>query len=237
MIRKVCLAALSAAVLMAQDKPADPLTAARGAAEKAAADWDSLAKGLDSKITRLLPCDPRVQNAIEDVSRASQARLTALREYLEAAIAKTKDDAEALKRFTAYRESLSREINTERSEAEQMKIGIDGQLTQLGQNAGRRTALDASQKVLANLAEIAKQQVTLAQEQSSLGDVLGASLAELDAGYQARQKALETELALLTTETVRWAEYYATRLARSQTECAITNTAPQTPRSTRGKKR
>ena len=37
-----------------------------------------LAANLEQRVARLLPCDPRVRSAIEEVARASEARFTAL---------------------------------------------------------------------------------------------------------------------------------------------------------------
>src|ERR1700685_1017693 len=64
---------------------ADLLAARETLAQKRAAEWETLAKGLEARIVRMLPCDPRVKGAIEEVSRASQARLASLSDYLNAA--------------------------------------------------------------------------------------------------------------------------------------------------------
>ena len=63
--------------------------ALRQTADKAAADWESLAKGLEQKIATLLPCDPKSRAAVEEVSHASDARLSALSAYLKAAAAES----------------------------------------------------------------------------------------------------------------------------------------------------
>src|SRR3984957_15543058 len=63
---------------------ADPLESLRQVADKASADWQGLAKGLEQKIATLLPCDPKSRAAGEEVSRASDARLAALSAYKRA---------------------------------------------------------------------------------------------------------------------------------------------------------
>ena len=73
---------------------ANPLAAREALAQKRAAEWETLAKVLEGKIARMLPCDSRVHGAIEEVSRASQARLASLNDYLQAAAAQAKADAE-----------------------------------------------------------------------------------------------------------------------------------------------
>ena len=59
----------------------------RDKAEKSAAAWQTLADGLDARTSRLLPCDSKMKAAIDEVSRASEARMTALLEYLREATA------------------------------------------------------------------------------------------------------------------------------------------------------
>src|SRR5580698_8102411 len=85
---------------------ADPLDSLRQTADKAAADWAALAKGLDQKIETLLPCDPKSRAAVEEVSRASDVRLSALSAFLKAAAGKAKADADAAKRVLAFQAAL-----------------------------------------------------------------------------------------------------------------------------------
>ena len=88
MKRLLCLGTLfAAAVAMAQNAPAPTLASLAQTARQKAADWDTLAQALDASIGRLLPCDPKGPAAIEEVSRASDARLAALADYLQAASA------------------------------------------------------------------------------------------------------------------------------------------------------
>src|SRR5580704_2277860 len=81
----------------AQEKPDDSLDGLRQTADKAAAAWESLAKGLEQKIATLLPCDPKSRAAVEEVSHASDARLAALGAYVKAAAAAAKVDTDAAK--------------------------------------------------------------------------------------------------------------------------------------------
>ncbi len=240
MIRLVCLCVLGAALLEAQDKPVSTLAALQQDADKKAKEWDVLARGLETKIARLLPCDGRVRSAIEEVGRASEARLTSLREYLEAAAAKAKDDAAATQRLIANQAALITEMTIERTEAEQVRNGTEGQLAALAGIVSRRPALDEAQNSLASITGTLRQRATQAQQQSSRSDALAGLLQELDVAYQSRLKALDTEIGALAAETARWSEYYILRSARSQTECTITNmtvTVSPAPRPAQGKKR
>src|SRR5207249_2094106 len=122
---------LAAAVAAAQDKPPDSLPALEQAAEKRTTEWDTLAGGLAARIAGLLPCDPRVQSAIEEVSRASDARVAALQQYFQAVAAKAKEQTEAAKRLLIGQESIATEGNSERAETELARAGIEVQITAL----------------------------------------------------------------------------------------------------------
>jgi len=69
-------------IALAQQQP-DSLTALQQAAEQRTSEWDGLARTLEGKIARMLPCDARVRTTIEEVNRASDARLAALGKYLK----------------------------------------------------------------------------------------------------------------------------------------------------------
>src|SRR5579863_4663963 len=128
MIRSASLLLAIALSAKAQEKPADPLSALRQTADKTAADWEALAKGLEQKIATLLPCDPRSRAAVEEVSHASDARLSALSAYLKAAALKAKADTEAAKRVLAAQAALAGGWTTDRAEADQERTAIEAQV-------------------------------------------------------------------------------------------------------------
>ena len=207
-------------------------------ADKKGEEWDALAKGLETKISRLLPCDQRVRGAIEEVSAASEARLSALKQYLDAATATAKLDLETLQRLIAGQPAFAAEMNAERTDAEQSRDGIETQLTALGESVARRSTLDDAQASLGNVASVARQRAMQSAELAAVGNSFTPLLKELDAAFQSREKALESEVAALASERTHWSEYYAARLLRSQTECSITNVsdAPAPKRTRPGKK-
>src|SRR5580698_4019466 len=125
MIRSVSLFLLLAVARAADGQSVDTL---REAAEKATVDWAALAKGLEQKIATLLPCDPKSRAAVEEVSRASDARLSALSAYTKAAAAAARADAEAAKRALAEQSAISGGWNTESAEANQQRAAIESQV-------------------------------------------------------------------------------------------------------------
>jgi hypothetical protein len=228
MIRSASLCLLLAASFAAaQEKPAQtaPIDALRQTADKAAADWDALAKGLESKIATLLPCDPKSKAAVDEVSRASDVRLSALSAYLKAAAAEAKAGTDAAKRVLAEQSALSGGWNTERAEADQERTAIEAQVADLKESMRKRGSLAGAEQVLADLALKVKERAQKAEDQSAHKDALDAVLGELVLAYRDRQASLENESALLDAETLKWSAYYNLRVSRAVTECAIINGA------------
>ena len=224
LVRLVAGILLSAAA-WGQVAATDPLAPLQQNAAKKAADWDALAKVLEVKLARMLPCDPRVRAAIEEVGKASDARLAALAQYLQAAAAQAKAGAERIQRLLADQESAAKETETEKAEADQERAAIEGRAADLAESAKRRESLSEAQKKLAEIAALSRERSARAAELGAHQETLIDALRQVASTYQARQKALDTELSALVIETSRWGEYYAARSSRAQTECAVTNPA------------
>jgi len=223
MIRTAWLWMLAAAIAAAQDKPAGPPGALEQTAANRTGEWDTLASGLELRIARLLPCDPRVQSAIEEVSRASDARLAAVSQYFQTSVAQARDQVEAARRMLANHEAMAREWATERAEAEQERAGIEGQTGELAESVKRRASLGDAKKGLDLIAEMTRQRAEQAGQRVDQAAALGGMLRDLVASYQSRQAWLEQEMSALATEGMRWSAYYPARLARARMECALTN--------------
>jgi len=206
-----------------QEKPPDPLDALRQTADKAAADWEALAKGLELKISTLLPCDPKSRAAVEDVSHASDARLSALSAYLKAAAANAASDTDAAKRVLAAQAALSGGWNTERTEAEQQLAAIEAQVADLKESMRKRGSLAGAEQVLVEIASMVKDRAAKADQQAAHKGDLDRLLGDMVAAYADRQGTLEKESSLLDAERAKWSSYYTARLARAVTECAIIN--------------
>ncbi|HVO98454.1 MAG TPA: hypothetical protein VMT15_10330 [Bryobacteraceae bacterium] len=215
---------LALAAAQGQGKP-DSLAALRQAAEKSAAEWDALAKGLDQKIEHLLPCDPAGKAAVEEISRASAARLGALSAYVKAEAAAARENTEAAKRALAAQAALGGTWAAERAESDQDHTAIEAQIAELKESMRKRSALNGAEQTLMELSRLAKERAAKAEEQAGRKDVVNLLLGDLISAYQLRQTALEQESALVDAESARWSFYYATRLARAATECAIINGA------------
>jgi len=203
-----------------------PLAALQQSAEKRAADWEALARALDAKIARMLPCDPRVAESIEEVSRSSEARLAALSEVMKAAVEQAEADAGRIQLALSAEDASLREAELERTETLQERVAVDAQLADLTDSARRRESLEAARKKLAEIAAMTAVRATLAEQEGHLRASLALSLRDVLTAFQARLKALQNQQAALALEASRWNEYYAARRARAQTECTITAPAP-----------
>jgi hypothetical protein len=201
----------------------DSLAPLRLAADKAAADWDALAKALEPRIARLLPCDASSRAAVEDVSHASEARLAALGAYLKAAVVKAKDDTESAKQVLAMQASLAGGWNTERAEADQQVASMEAQVADLKESMRQRATLAGAEQVLADLARMVRERASKSADLAARKDVVSALLGDLVVAYQDRQTALEKQSAQLDVEAARWNAYYTARIARAATECTIVN--------------
>jgi hypothetical protein len=207
----------------AQEVPVDPLATLRQTADKASARWETLAKSLEPGIATLLPCDPKIRAAVEEVSRASDVRLAALAAYLKAAAAKAKQDTDAAKQVLAVQATLAGGWNTESDEAGQEHTAIEAQIANLKESMRKRGALAGAEQALVELANMVKQRGAKAEEQAGRRDGIDALLGDMVVAYQARQTALENESSLLDSEVAKWSSYYAARLSRAITECSIIN--------------
>src|SRR6266849_2037280 len=94
----------------AQAPPPDSLASLEQDVLKANTDWQVLAKDLDARVGRMLPCDPRAKTALDDVIKASQNRLAALERYYQAADALAANRAEGSKRLVIAEEGRAADI-------------------------------------------------------------------------------------------------------------------------------
>jgi hypothetical protein len=230
MQRLLCLWTVAATVAMAQNAPAPTPTSLAQTAREKAADWETLAQGLEASIGRLLPCDPKGPAAINEVSRASDARLAALADYLQAAAQQASRDTEAAKRVLASSGTLASALEAEKSEIQQELAGADGEFANLVESAKSRASLGAPKDALQEIRSELRKRADLAQAEIASQDLLAPTLRDLVTAAEAREAVWKDVLVAYETERSRWKAYYTARLARAQTECSIIKgTAPGRP--------
>ena len=222
----ICAALFSSGAVRAQDpspqNAAPDLAALEQTAQKRHAEWEALAKDMNDRMARMLPCDPRALSAVTEVSRASEARLAALADYLRAASAQAFAETAAAKNLLSTEEKRAVEASLERADAGQEQTAVDTQSDALAQSVKQRSSLEAPQKLLAQISAMIHQRADAAEQQAGAADAAVALLKDLVAKLDARDAALREEFAASEAERARWNGYYAARRTRAQIECTIT---------------
>jgi len=217
--------------------PPDPLSAAQQNAERAAKSWMILAQGLDLQLAPLLPCDPKARKAVQDTSKASDARVAALGAYLRLIAAQAADQTAEARRRLASEEARAPETADDRTDAALERSAVEAQSMNLSGSADSRPGLREARNILAQIADISGRRSALVDRLAGERDRGVTALRGLVAAYQAREAALKDEMAAFQSEASRWNTYYSVRLARVQAECsAIGAAAPVRPAPKTAKK-
>jgi hypothetical protein len=205
------------------------LAAAQATAERTEKTWFAQAQGLDAKLAPLLPCDATARKAIQDVSHASDARVTALMNYLHTVSAQAAEQTQAARRLLAAEESRAPEAADERTDASLERSAIEAQNANLAASFNARPGLGDAHNQLGEINDIAARRTTLAEQQAAGRDRGLAALRDLVAAYQNREVALKQETNAFQAESTRWSTYYSVRLSRAQAECTAVGGAPSAP--------
>jgi len=216
----ICAALLSCAAVHAQD--ASQLSTLEQIAQKRTAEWEAVAKDMNERMARILPCDPRALAAVTEVSRASEARLGALADYLRAVSARAFAETANVRNLLDAEEKRAVEADLERADASQEQTAVNTQSEDLAQSARQRTSLEVPQKLLADIAAMIHQRTAATEQQAGSADAAVALLRALVEKFEARDAALREEFAASEAERTRWNGYYAARRSRAQMECTIT---------------
>jgi len=212
-------------IVAAQGPAPGSLPALQQSVSQRTAEWNTLAANLEQRVARLLPCDPQARAAIDEVSRASDARRIALTNYWTVASVQSKAQVDAIRRLLAQQEGRAEDWTADASEA-QLDVSLaQAQGTSLASGVRQVPALANPQKDLEAIAEQYRLLDKQAQERAAGGGRLLDDLRELLKTSQARQAAIEERLKTVSAEGQRWSAYYAARQSRAQVECALVNPA------------
>ncbi len=190
MYRVMLLTIVAAVMLPAQS--ATPIATLRQGAEQKTQAWETLAKSLETRIRGLLPCDPKIAAAVEEVSRASDARLTAFSDYFRAVLAETSARSAEAARLLDYQSHTGTQfLETEHAEGVEERAGIESQISQLLANPGRKTEIGEAEAALREVAALTDQRNLVMVQQSVRGDALNESLRALVSQSQAAEAAIK----------------------------------------------
>ena len=221
-----CCAAAGA--LHAQDAGANSLPALQDAAAKRTAEWNTLTLGLELRLARMLPCDPRVRTAVDEVGRAADTRTVALTSYWNMVSLQSKAQVEAIRGLLTLEQQRAEDWATDKTEAEQEVAATSAQAAALKASLQQVPALANPQKSLESLVESNQMLAAQAKERETNGGLLVDELRDLLKASQTRQSAIEGQLKSVSEEGQRWSAYYSARQARAQIECVIINPAAAT---------
>lgn len=222
MTRMVALGLCCAALTAAQPPAGDALGTLRQTAQQAEEDWWKLAQDLDARVARLLPCDARAASSIEEVRKASEARLAALAQYFQAELAAAgRETAVARNALAAQREAQTA-LLAERTDIEQERAGVESQIINLMESARQRASLGAALDQLKQIQQMVQQRAEWAAQEASAAEEIVRLLDGVAAASEAREAALRQQAEALEAERARWSAYYMERLARARLECTIT---------------
>jgi hypothetical protein len=180
---------------------------------------------LELRVARLLPCDPQARAAIDEVSRASEARSVALTSYWTVASLQSKTQVDAIRGLLSREGERVGDWVVDASQAQADVAFATAQGTSLTLSAAQLPALANPQKDLQVIGEQYRLLEKQAQERAAAHGRLVEDLRELLNTSQARQAAIAERLRTVGVEGQRWSGYYAARQARAQTECSLINPA------------
>ena len=196
-------------------------------ADQRAQGWNTLAAGLEAKIGRMLPCDPRVATSMNEVSRASELRMGASAKQWQAISGKLKEEAMAVEHTIALEQARGAEWTRDHADADQERTSVDAHVIALQRTLEKAPSLGDAEKQLTALAAETQKMAQRSEEREAAAGALNGELGELLRVKQAAQTNIDANLRALNSEAAAWEEYYAARAARAKTECAITNPVPE----------
>jgi hypothetical protein len=221
----IVAAVATGGIVSAQAPAPGSLAALQQSVSQRTAEWSTLATNLEQRVARLLPCDPQVRAAIEEASRASQARSVALTSYWTVASLQSKTQVEAIRGLLSQEEGRVADWVADASQA-QADVGFaKAQGTTLAASVPQIPALANPQKDAEAIAEQYRLLEKQAQDRAAAHGRLVDDLRELLNTSQARQAAIDQRVGTVSAEGQRWSAYYAARQARAQSECFLINPA------------
>ncbi len=194
-------------------------------AEKKTTAWLNLHATFEDNLSRLLPCDARAVKTIEDVNRSSDARIEAWITYTAQWRSLAATESRNAKRTEA-------ELNAQSGVLQAEKLQLENQIADLRTRRAALPATSEALKPLDQLIDLNSQRIAAISDRTAALDAAKQSVATLVSAAESRAAAVDKEAAQWTDQAARWRAYYAARISRAKTECAITgqSTAPRAPR-------
>ena len=219
-ICRILLLATGSGLVCAQSTVSD----LEQAASKAQAQWYGLASVLDTRLTRLLPCDATGAAAIEETHRASTARLVALIAYTKAVADQAAQDIAMARQIQRSETEYLATLGPEHTDTEQERAGIVSQINNLTESVRRKVSLTVASDELRALEASVRDRAALVTTNVTATEAALPRFESLVLALTKREAALRKQVVALEDERAKWNGYYTARLARARVECASTGT-------------
>jgi hypothetical protein len=182
--------------------------------------WFTLASSLDVRVARMLPCDGAATAAIEEVNRASTARLVALTAYLKAITDQAAADVVTARQIQREETAYLTAVGTERTDTEQERAGIETQMNNLAESVRKKVSLTAASDELRQIEASVRERANLVTTNASSAEGSLKYFEDFAATLERREAALRKVQASIEEERTKWNGYYTARLARARVECS-----------------
>ena len=161
-------------------------------------------------------------------SRASGTRATARNAFWQLQVQQSRDQVATLRKLQAALQNENAELKTDLVDAKQEQDGIAAMTADLSEAAKRKPLLNSGVTVLNGLKKQSEDIAKSAEDRETSVANLQKQLPDLIAAAEARQASVEAAQKAAASEGAHWNTYYSARIARAQTECAITGQAVRT---------
>lgn len=192
------------------------------AATTAQQQWFGLASTLDTRVSRMAPCDVAAAAAIEETHRASTTRLVALIVYIQAVTEQARQDVARARQIQKSETDYVTGLGAERTDTEQERAAISSQISNLTESVRKRVSLTVASDELRALELSVRERANLVAANATANEASLPRFESLAQALEKREAALRMQVAALEDERVKWNGYYAARAARAQVECTET---------------
>lgn len=182
--------------------------------------WFTLASSLDVRVARMLPCDAAATAAIEEVNRASTARLIALSAYLKAVTDQAATDVATARQIQREETAYLTGVGTERTDTEQERAGIETQINNLAESVLKKVSLTAASDELRQLETSVRERANMVTTHATAAEGSLKYFEDFAVALEQREIALRKIQTSLEEERTKWNGYYTARLARARVECS-----------------
>ena len=191
-------------------------------AKNAQQQWYRLASTLDARLTRMAPCDAAAAAAIDEIHKASTARIAALIAFTKGVTEQAAQDLAMARQIQRSESAYAAAMAAEKADTEQERAGVESQITNLAESVRKRISLTVASDELRKLEASIRDRAALVAAHVTATEAAQPRFAALVQALEKREGALKKQTGVLEEERDKWNGYYTARLGRAQVECLET---------------